>query len=104
MDLSLVVLLAKKPLIERPSAMCHVICKTWIKLRYHLVEQWLESFAAKAPWDAARKGSACLDVSKERTLQFEVARTRSKKRAALFVDLSTFYKTITTGWRSPPCG
>ena len=58
------------------------------------MEQWLESFAAKAPWDAARKGSACLDVSIGRALQFEVARTRGKKRAALFVDLSTFYETI----------
>ena len=58
------------------------------------MEQWLENFAAKAPWDAARKGSACLDVSIGRALQFEVARTRGKKRAALFVDLSTFYETI----------
>ena len=91
---SLVVLMAKKPQIERPIALLHVVYKAWIKSRYYLVEQWLESFAAKAPWDAARKGSACLDVSIGRALQFEIARTRGKKRAALFVDLSTFYETI----------
>ena len=49
---------------------------------------------AKAPWDAAVKGTACLDVSIGRALQFEVAKTRGKTRAALFVDLSTFYETI----------
>ena len=93
---SLVVLMAKKPQIERPIALLHVVYKAWIKSRYYLVEQWLESFAAKAPWDAARKGSACLDVSIGRALQFEIARTRGKKRAALFVDLSTFYETMRT--------
>ena len=91
---SLVALMAKKPQIERPIALCHVVYKAWIKARYYLVEQWLESFTAKAPWDAAVKGTACLDVSIGRALQFEVAKTRGKKRAALFVDLSTFYETI----------
>ena len=88
------VLLAKKPQIERPVALCHVLYKAWIKARYYLVEQWLEGFAAKAPWDAARKGSACLDVSIGRVLQFEIARTRGKHRAALFVDLAVFYETV----------
>ena len=39
---SLVVLLAKKPQIERPIALCHVVYKIWIKSRYYLVEQWLD--------------------------------------------------------------
>ena len=91
---SLVVLMAKKPQIERPIALCHVVYKAWIKARYYLVEQWLEGFTAIAPWDAAVKGTACLDVSIGRALQFEIAKTRGKKRAALFVDLSTFYETI----------
>ena len=52
---SLVVLLAKKPQIERPIALCHVVYKIWIKFRYYLVEQWLDGFAARAPWDSARR-------------------------------------------------
>ena len=91
---SLVVLMAKKPQIERPIALCHVVYKAWVKARYYLVEQWLEGFTALAPWDAAVKGTACLDVSIGRALQFEIAKARGKKRAALFVDLSTFYETI----------
>ena len=91
---SLVVLMAKKPQIERPIALCHVVYKAWVKARYYLVERWLEGFADKAPWDAASKGSSCLDVSIGRALQFEIAKSRGKKRAALFVDLSTFYETI----------
>ena len=79
---SLVVLLAKKPQIERPIALCHVVYKAWVKARYYLVERWLEGFADKAPWDAARKGSSCLDVSIGRALQFEIAKSRGKKRAA----------------------
>ena len=46
------VLVAKKP-HERSIALCHVMHKAWIKLRYYLVEQWLESFAAKIFWNAA---------------------------------------------------
>ena len=88
------VLLAKKPQIERPIALCHVVYKIWIKSRYYLVEQWLDGFAARAPWDSARKGSSCLDVSVGRVLQFEVARTRGRHRAALYVDLTTFYETV----------
>ena len=91
---SLVVLMAKKPQIERPIALCHVVYKAWIKARYYLVDQWLESFTAQAPWDAAVKGTACLDVSIGRALQFEIAKTKGKKRAALYVDLSTFYESI----------
>ena len=53
---SLVVLMAKKPQIERPIALCHVVYKAWVKARYYLVERWLEGFADKAPWDAASKG------------------------------------------------
>ena len=34
---SLVVLMAKKPQIERPIALCHVVYKAWIKARYYLV-------------------------------------------------------------------
>ena len=72
---SLVVLMAKKPQIERPIALCHVVYKAWIKARYYLVEQWLESFTAKAPWDAAVKGTACLDVSIGRALQLSGLQT-----------------------------
>ena len=100
---SLVVLMAKKPQTERPIALCHVVYKAWIKARYYLVEQWLDNFTAMAPWDAAVKGTACLDVSIGRALQFEVAKTRGKKRAALLTCLLFTRLFATRGWRNPPC-
>ena len=51
-----------------------------------------------APWDAAKPGDSCLSVSVHRDFQAELARANSQHMVTLFLDLTTFYETI-THWR-----
>ena len=51
-------------------------------------------YAAVAPWDAARPGNTCLSVSIHRLFQAELAKVNHQCRVTLFLDLSTFYETI----------
>ena len=63
-------------------------------MRYSLVQAWLQKYEQKAPWDAAKPGNTCLSVSVHRVFQAEVARANSQCRVTLFLDLTTFYETI----------
>ena len=92
---SQIALLVKNQEIERPIALCHVVYKCWLlKTRYHLVNEWLQRFKAIAPWDAARPGIAAIDICVKRVFMAEIARARQKARISLFLDLSTFYETV----------
>ena len=91
---SQIALLVKNQDIERPIALCHVVYKCWLKTRYHLVNQWLKEFKILAPWDAARPGIAAIDICVKRVFMAEIARARQKARISLFLDLSTFYETV----------
>ena len=87
-------MLAKKADIERPIGLCDVVYKAWIQVRFSLVTAWMKKYAAVAPWDAARPGSTCLSVSIHRLFQAELAKVNYGCRVTLFLDLSTFYETI----------
>ena len=91
---SQIALLVKNQDIERPIALCHVVYKCWLKTRYHLVNKWLQDFKNVAPWDAARPGIAAIDICVKRVLMAEIAKARQKSRISLFLDLSTFYETV----------
>ena len=92
---SLVVLLPKSPEIERPIALMHVLLKTWMKLRWSLLEQWQQGFAARGWWDSCGPGHSCLDVAVRRLIQYEASHTVQEHRITLYLDLSCFYETIT---------
>ena len=87
-------MLAKKADIERPIGLCDVVYKAWLQVRFSLVTAWMKKYAAVAPWDAARPGSTCLSVSIHRLFQAELAKVNHQCRVTLFLDLSTFYETI----------
>ena len=55
---------------------------------------WLKQYEQIAPWDAARLGVACLSVSVQRVFQAEVARANCQHRVTLFLDLTTFFETV----------
>ena len=61
---------------------------------HHLVNEWLQCFKTIAPWDAARPGIAAIDLCVKRVFMAEIARARQKARISLFLDLSTFYETV----------
>ena len=87
-------MLAKKADIERPIGLCDVVYKAWLQVRFSLVTAWMKKYAAEAPWDAARPGNTCLSVSIHRLFQAELAKVNHQCRVTLFLDLSTFYETI----------
>ena len=91
---SQIALLVKNQEIERPMGLCRVVYKCWLKCRYHLVSEWLQHFKTIAPWDAARPGVAATDICVKRVFMAEIARARQKARISLFLDLSTFYETV----------
>ena len=91
---SLVVLLPKSPEIERPIALMHVLLKSWMKLRWSLLEQWQQGFASRGWWDSCGPGHSCLDVAVRRLIQYEASHTVQEHRITLYLDLSCFYETI----------
>ena len=93
-SVSLVILLPKSLEIERPIALMHVLLKTWMKLRWSLLEQWQTSFAPQAWWDSCGPGHSCLDVAVRRLIQYETSHIVREHRVTLYLDLSCFYETI----------
>ena len=91
---SLVVLLPKSPEIERPIALMHVLLKSWMKLRWSLLEQWQQGFASRGWWDSCGPGHSCLDVAVRRLIQYEASHAVQEHRITLYLDLSCFYETI----------
>ena len=61
--ISLVVLLPKNSEIERPIALMHILLKSWMKLRWSLLDQWMKSFAPQAWWDSCGPECSCLDIA-----------------------------------------
>ncbi|CAE7793343.1 unnamed protein product, partial [Symbiodinium necroappetens] len=92
--ISLVVLLPKNKEIERPIALMHILLKSWMKLRWPLLDHWLNTFAPKAWWDSCGPGHSCLDIAVRRLIQYECTQTRNEHRITLYLDLSCFYETI----------
>ncbi|OLP84321.1 hypothetical protein AK812_SmicGene34810 [Symbiodinium microadriaticum] len=88
------VMLAKNQAIERPIGLCSVAYKAWLQMRYPLVQAWLQGYEKVAPWDAAVPGVTCLSVSIARVFKCEVAVATGCHRATLYLDLSTFYETL----------
>ena len=87
-------MLAKNQTIERPIGLCSVVYKAWIQMRYHLVQEWLLGYEQMAPWDSAVPGVTCLSVSIARVFKCEIAVATGRHRATLYLDLSTFYETL----------
>ncbi|CAE7334827.1 unnamed protein product [Symbiodinium microadriaticum] len=87
-------MLAKNQAIERPIGLCSVVYKTWLQTRYPLVQSWLQGYEKVAPWDSAVPGVTCLSVSIARVFKCEVAVATGRHRATLYLDLSTFYETL----------
>ena len=87
-------MLAKNQAIERPIGLCSVVYKTWLQTRYPLVQSWLQGYVKVAPWDSAVPGVTCLSVSIARVFKCEVAVATGRHRATLYLDLSTFYETL----------
>ena len=63
--ISSIILLAKNSEVERPIALMHVVLKLFLKLRYPLVNQWIQDIKDRIWWDSAKAGVSCIDISQE---------------------------------------
>ncbi|CAE7214837.1 unnamed protein product [Symbiodinium sp. CCMP2592] len=89
-----VALLAKTPEKERPISLTSVLWRVYSKLRRPLLESWLKSYAACAPFDSATPGHTSLDPALSRLIKAEDHKFRKITFITLFVDLEGFYDGI----------
>ena len=92
--ISAIVMLPKNEVIERPIALLHTVYKSHLKLRWHLIEQWLPVVRERMPWDAAMPGNATADVAIKRLMRCEASRARMRHHITLYMDLASFYEHI----------
>ena len=91
---SAIVMLPKNESIERPIAFLRTVYKSHLKLRWHLVEQWLPVVRERMPWDTALPGNATADVAIKRLMRCEASRARMRRHITLYMDLASFYEHI----------
>ena len=94
LQMSLVVMLAKNEIVERPITLTSVLYRTWCRLRKGLLDQWQLELPHHMDYDRARPGATALHVALERLLRQESNKTLAKHGITVLLDMSTFYDTI----------
>ena len=87
-------LLPKSPEAERPISLTHVPWRQWCRLRWDLLQNWVEVYRQQAPWDSAVPGHSSLDVGVRRVLRAECFQIKNKPFASIFIDISGFYDNV----------
>ena len=91
MVFALIAMLPKNTKRERPIALLHILYRSWVRLRWHLVSDWQVAYSRKACWDKAVPGSQVLDVALSRLVLGESVRRAKHHLVTLFLDMETFY-------------
>ena len=91
---SLIVLIPKSIIIERPIALVSVVHRLWCKLRNGPIRAWQSTLATLMPWEKSVPGSQCLWIALRRLFKCEVNRTSEKYVVSILCDLSNFYDCI----------
>ena len=91
---TLVLLLPKKPDIERPISLTSVLYRTWCKLRWDKLKHWQSSIGQRLPWERSIPGTQVLHVALMRLLKCEVSRAVDTHVISLLIDLQCFYDSV----------
>ena len=86
--------LAKNPLVERPIGITHVCYRAWARMRWPLINAWVQKYKTRAIWDRAIPGSGSLDTAMRRLIRAETARRTNRHFVSLFLDLKNFYEHV----------
>ncbi|CAE7728568.1 unnamed protein product [Symbiodinium sp. CCMP2592] len=89
--ISLIACLPKSTLRERPIALLHVLYRSYVRLRFSLINQWQQEYANQCHWDRSLPGGAVLDVALGRLVRGECTRHHRLHMVTLFLDLETFF-------------
>ncbi|CAE7457975.1 unnamed protein product [Symbiodinium sp. CCMP2592] len=89
--ISLIACLPKNTLRERPIALLHVLYRSYVRLRFSLINQWQQEYANQCHWDRSLPGGAVLDVALGRLVRGECTRHNRLHMVTLFLDLETFF-------------
>ncbi|CAE7320490.1 unnamed protein product [Symbiodinium sp. CCMP2592] len=89
--ISLIACLPKNTLRERPIALLHVLYRSYVRLRFSLINQWQQEYANQCQWDRSLPGGAVLDVALGRLVRGECTRHNRLHMVTLFLDLETFF-------------
>ena len=91
---TLVLLLPKKPDIERPISLTSVLYRTWCKLRWDKLKHWQCSVGHRLPWERSMPGTQVMHVALMRLLKCEVSRAVNRHVISLLIDLQCFYDSV----------
>ena len=91
---TLVLLLPKKPEIERPISLTSVLYRTWCKLRWDKLKHWQCNIGQRLPWERGVPGTQVLHVALMRLLKCEVSRAVDRRVISLLIDLQCFYDSV----------
>ena len=91
---SLIALLPKSQVIERPIALVATLYRLWCRLRNKHTKQWAQNIQDEYPWERAVPGTECLQVALKRSFMTEHHTAHRRTVVSVLLDLSNFYDRI----------
>ena len=91
---SLIAMLPKNQVIERPIALVSTMYRLWCRLRNQLTKSWASNIQQEYPWERAVPGTECLQVALKRSFMTEYHSTHKRSVISVLLDLSNFYDRI----------
>ena len=91
---SLIALIPKSTVIERPIALVATMYRLWCRLRSDLAKRWSSNIQSEYPWERAVPGTECLQVALKRSFMTEHHAAHKRTVIPVLLDLSNFYDRI----------
>ena len=91
---SLIAMLPKSQVIERPIALVATLYRLWCRLRNNYTKQWAQSLQEDFPWERAVPGTECLQVALKRAFTTELHTAHRRNVVSVLLDMSNFYDRI----------
>ena len=91
---SLIALLPKSQVIERPIALVATLYRLWCRLRNGQTKLWAQRIQDEYPWERAVPGTECLQVALKRAFMTEHHQAHRRTVVSVLLDLSNFYDRI----------
>ena len=91
---SLIALLPKSAIIERPIALVATLYRLWCRVRNDQTKRWSSNIQHEYPWERAVPGTECLQVALKRSFMTEYHAAHNRTIISVLLDMSKFYDRI----------
>ena len=91
---SLIALLPKSAIIERPIALVATLYRLWCRVRSDQTKRWSSNIQQEYPWERAVPGTECLQVALKRSFMTEHHAAHNRTVISVLLDMSNFYDRI----------